>query len=91
MQINGLQNSVPYAVAIGTTDKQGNSGPLSTVACAMPKETDDFYNVYRRAGGEAGGGWCAIGSGAAAPIGVAGAVFALALAARFARRARPRR
>jgi len=91
MKIDGLMNGVPYAVAIGTTDRQGNSGPLSTVACAMPKETDDFYNVYRRAGGTAGGGWCAIGSGAAAPFGVAGAAFALALAARFARRARPRR
>lgn len=85
-----LQNGVAYAVAIGTTDKQGNSGPLSTVACGTPKETDDFYNVYRRAGGTAGGGWCAMGNGAA-PFGVAGSVFALALVARIARRARTRR
>lgn len=82
-----LQNGVTYAVAIGATDKQGNSGPLSSVVCAMPKETDDFYTVYRRAGGTAGGGWCAMGSGKA-PFGVAAAFVAFAVVARIARRTR---
>jgi len=86
-----LTNGTAYAVVIGSTDRQGNSGPLSTVACGTPKETDDFYSVYRRAGGTAGGGWCAMGRGTSAPFGVAFSVFTFALVARLARRARPRR
>jgi hypothetical protein len=81
-----LQNDVPYAVAIGTTDRQGNSGPLSEVVCATPKKTNDFYGVYREAGGTAGGGWCAVGRGTRAASGLAGAVFVLALVGRLARR-----
>lgn len=83
-----LTNGVAYAIALGTTDRQGNSGPLSTVACGTPKETDDFFTVYRRAGGTAGGGWCSYGAGASAPFGIAGSVFAFALVARLARRVR---
>jgi hypothetical protein len=57
----------------------------------MPKETDDFYTVYRRAGGTAGGGWCAIGSiGSAggATFGLGGLAVALAFVARVSRRIR---
>ncbi|MBI2393088.1 MAG: hypothetical protein HYV09_26120 [Deltaproteobacteria bacterium] len=91
--ISGLTNEVAYAVALGTTDRQGNSGPLSEVACGMPKQTDDFYTVYRRAGGGAGGGWfaCSMGTGAKASFGLLGSAFVFAVAARLARRARPRR
>lgn len=91
--ITGLTNEVAYAVALGTTDRQGNSGPLSTVACGMPKQTDDFYTVYRRAGGTAGGGWfaCSVGAGAKTSFGLLGSAFVFAVAARLARRARPRR
>lgn len=86
--VSGLQNGVQYAIAIAGRDKMLNSGTLSEVGCGTPKETDDFYTVYRRAGGTAGGGWCAIGSPRGAGFGLAGAALALALAARLARRGR---
>jgi len=86
--VTGLQNGVTYAVAVAGRDKAGNSGTLSAVKCNTPKETDDFYTVYRRAGGTAGGGWCAIGAPRGATFGLAGLAIALAAALRVARRGR---
>ena len=88
LTVTGLKNGVKYAIAIGSRDKYKNSGVLSEIQCGTPKETDDFYTVYRRAGGTAGGGWCAIGSPRGATFGIAGIALVLALAARIARRGR---
>ncbi len=86
--VDGLENDVPYAIAVAARDKAGNSGVLSAIGCGTPKQTDDFYTVYRSAGGTAGGGWCAIGSPRGATFGLSGIALALALAARLVRRGR---
>lgn len=54
-----LQNLKSYAVAVAATDQFGNVGVLSDVLCETPEETTDFWEGYRSAGGEAGGGFCA--------------------------------
>lgn len=65
---NPLTNGTRYAVAVAATDAYGNVGPLSSVICETPEETNDFWNAYRAAGGQAGGGFCAT-SGPGAPTG----------------------
>jgi hypothetical protein len=54
----GLTNFVRYAVAVAGYDDVGNVGPLSGLACGMPEPVDDFFDLYRKAGGQAGGGFC---------------------------------
>jgi hypothetical protein len=68
-----LQNGVKYAVAITLVDGVGNESVLSNVACGTPEEVTGFYEAYRAAGGEAGGGFCSFAPGrrAAIPIGAA--------------------
>lgn len=56
-----LSNGVNYAVAVAAVDQVGNSGPLSSVACGTPALVDDFFELYSRAGGKGGGGFCALG------------------------------
>jgi hypothetical protein len=55
---SSLGNGVPYAVAVASEDDVGNVGVLSEIACGIPKEVTGFYEAYRAAGGEAGGGFC---------------------------------
>jgi hypothetical protein len=59
---DGLTNFVSYAVAVAAVDSVGNVGPLSNVACGRPEPIDDFFELYTRAGGKGGGGFCAIGA-----------------------------
>lgn len=54
-----LNNGVEYAVGVAAVDNVGNVGRLSDVACGTPHSLDDFFEVYRRAGGNGGGGYCA--------------------------------
>ncbi|NOU27938.1 MAG: hypothetical protein HOO96_08540 [Polyangiaceae bacterium] len=76
-------NGVTYAVAVSAVDQYGNPGPLSTITCATPAPTDDFFDLYRRSGGSAGG--CnEAGNGSVSALVVLGAI---ALAA-FVRRRR---
>lgn len=67
-RVTGLQNGVRYSVAVAAIDGVGNSGKLSNVTCQSPSPVDDFFKVYRDAGGQGGGGFCsvpgAIGHGA---------------------------
>jgi hypothetical protein len=87
LTISGLTNGTNYAVAVAASDRHGNSGALSTVVCATPKQTDDFYTLYRNAGGTAGGGWCSIGTNAkSAGLGVFGFTILFGLIARAWRR-----
>ena len=51
-----LVNGTHYAVAVAGTDAYGNVGKLSTVICEFPEQTSDFWNAYKNAGGESGGG-----------------------------------
>jgi len=50
--------NVDSAYAVASFDKLDNVGPLSEVVCGKPEPTTDFFEEYRRAGGQAGGGFC---------------------------------
>lgn len=63
---NPLVNGTLYAVAVAATDKFGNVGELSPVTCSKPEVTTDFWDDYKKAGGDAGGG-CATSSESGTP------------------------
>ncbi len=54
-----LVNGTRYAVGVSAVDRYGNAGPISTIVCESPTPTTDFWDSYRAAGGQAGGGFCA--------------------------------
>lgn len=53
-----LENGVEYAIAVAGIDRVGNTGPLSPLACGTPQEVTSFFEAYRAAGGQGGGGFC---------------------------------
>jgi len=53
-----LVNMVPYRVAVAATDTYRNVGVISEAACAIPQPVTGFFEAYRGAGGEGGGGYC---------------------------------
>ncbi len=59
--VSGLSNGTTYAVAVGATDSFLNVGDVSTPQCVSPEILDDFFEVYRKAGGQAGG--CSVPGG----------------------------
>lgn len=65
---SGLTNSVVYAVAVSAVDELGNPGPLSNVDCQAPEDLDEFFEAYRRAGGQGGGGFCSVDRGTSGSI-----------------------
>lgn len=81
-----LKNGVEYSVAVAAIDNVGNVGRISAPQCLAPAQIEDFYGVYVRSGGQAGGGWCqtsAPGTGSAAlSLGALAAVVALRAARR---------
>ncbi len=88
-RIEGLQNFYLYSVAIAGVDSVGNVGPISDIACEEPQPVDDFFKLYRRAGGQAGGGFCAtshVGQGAASGFALVAAVGVATLLVRRRRR-----
>ncbi len=78
---SGLINGIPYAVAVASFDAAENVGLLSALACETPVEVDDFFEIYRRSGGQGGGGLCGVTSGSAPGFAglilAAGALFGL--------------
>jgi hypothetical protein len=78
---HNLLNDQVYAVGVSGEDIIGNAGPLSTLACGIPKPLKDFFELYGEAGGPGGGGFCNMsrpGSShsPAAPIALFGGVLA---------------
>ncbi|MCA9644953.1 MAG: hypothetical protein H6718_27760 [Polyangiaceae bacterium] len=63
--VKDLANGTEYTVGVAAVDDLGNVGTLSDLACATPEPVDDFYEVYRRAGGEGGNGYCSINQSSA--------------------------
>lgn len=53
-----LVNNVAYNVAVATMDTYLNVGVISETACAIPQPVTGFFEAYRDAGGEGGGGFC---------------------------------
>jgi len=71
--IKGLRNGTTYNAVVAAVDGSGNVGPPSVEVCDYPAPVNDFWNIYRQAGGQAGGG-CALeraGEPASAAMGVA--------------------
>jgi len=91
--ISGLVNGVSYTVAVAGFDSVRNVGKLSNVACATPSQVDDFFAVYRDAGGRAGGGFCTVVSvgGGTGGAGAAGLVLVAFCALGSMIRRRPNR
>ncbi len=84
--VKNVANYGYYRVGMAAVDLVGNPGVLSDVQCVQPMPVDDFYRLYRAAGGEAGGGYCSVKApgrawGAFASFAALGAV-ALAFALR---------
>jgi hypothetical protein len=88
--ITGLTNGTTYTVVVSAVDAFGNIGPPSNEACDYPAPVNDFWTLYRQAGGQAGG-LCALEAvGAPASSTVAfGAIAAMVLS--LVRRRRSRR
>jgi hypothetical protein len=53
-----LINGEEFVIAVAAEDTVFNVGKLSNLACATPKDVRGFFESYRDAGGEAGGGYC---------------------------------
>jgi hypothetical protein len=96
--ITGLKNGTPncapgcdYTVVVAAVDTSGNVGPPSVEVCDYPAPVKDFWQTYRQAGGQAGGGFCALGV-VGAPVGFSmalagvGAAFVAAVRRRSRRR-----
>lgn len=60
-QADDVTNDATYAVAVSSLDAVGNSGELSSVTCITPKPVTTFYEGYKNAGGQGGGGFCQMG------------------------------
>jgi hypothetical protein len=88
--LSGLTNGNMYTVAVSAVDLFGNPGPPSTEACATPEPVDDFWKLYREAGGRAGGGFCTVNT-LESPVGMSTALFGLGFIAVGAARRRHRR
>lgn len=87
--IEGLENDVQYHFAVVAVDELGNPSLLSEVSCSTPKPVDDFFELYRRSGGEAGGGVCASAPGRPAGAGWLGVCLVGIAGLALARRRRP--
>ena len=89
--ITGLTNGVTYNVVVAAVDGFGNVGPPSQEVCDFPAPVNDFWNTYRKDGGGAGGGLCALEAvGKPAPAGVGLGLLLGAAALKRARRIKPR-
>ncbi len=85
-----LTNGVQYNVVVAAVDNSGNVGPPSGQQCQTPEPVNDFYKVYRNAGGTAGGSFCAL-EAVGAPVGGTAALGGIAIAAGALLRRRKRR
>jgi hypothetical protein len=85
-----LMNKQLYAVGVSGQDAVDNAGPLSTIACGTPMELDDFFEVYGRAGGPGGGGYCSLSPGGSRSASGATLLLSALLAAFRLRRGRSR-
>jgi hypothetical protein len=81
-QTSALTNGVSYAVAVAAQDLFKNYGPLSDSTCARPEPVTGFFEAYRDAGGQGGGGFCSIGAGRSSALAGFGALTLLGLVLR---------
>lgn len=60
-QATGLSNGQRYAIGVAAVDDDENVGTLSDLVCGTPEPVTGYFEAYRDAGGQAGGGFCAFG------------------------------
>lgn len=63
-QVEGLENDTEYWFGVVAVDASENESPLSALTSAMPVEVDDFFELYKGAGGAAQGGFCFVATAA---------------------------
>ena len=94
INVTGLQNGIPYSLAVASFDVIGNVGALSTPFCngAQPLPIQGFTEAYRDSGGTPTSSYCSVRATGSKPsgAGAAAGMLALAFALRLARRARRR-
>lgn len=78
-RIGGLQNNVAYAIAVVGYTADFNPSDPSNIGTSAPVPVQDFWNIYKAAGGQETGG-CS--SGLAGPVGLLVLAGALALVRR---------
>jgi hypothetical protein len=86
-----IKDGVEYAVTVAAFDDDGNVGIISDLSCVTPSPVIDFWTAYTMAGGQAGGGFCAL-QGAGMPV--SSSLFGIGMGATvvgIARRRRRRR
>ncbi|MBI5535411.1 MAG: hypothetical protein HY898_21965 [Deltaproteobacteria bacterium] len=87
-RVTGLKNLYTYSIAVAAVDGVGNVGTLSPVKCLEPHPVDDFFKLYKEAGGEGGGSFCSVGAVGQGAGMVGFGVMTIAALARIARRRR---
>jgi hypothetical protein len=63
-ELRGLSNGVAYKASVVAVDSFGNESVIGAIVCATPEEVDDFWEVYKKAGGEDDGGFCFVATAA---------------------------
>jgi hypothetical protein len=58
--IEGFTLNTTAAVAVAAIDRVKNTGQLSATFCATTEPVNSFMDLYRKAGGTAGGGFCSM-------------------------------
>ncbi len=86
VDVTGLTNDVVYTFVLSAVDKMENVGASSSAKCTYPSDTLGFYETYRGAGGQAGGGFCSTGYGAGSGVMACGIGLAAIVAWRRRRR-----
>jgi hypothetical protein len=60
--VDGFTVNSTVAVAVAAIDRVKNTGQLSATFCATTEPVNGFMDLYRKAGGTAGGGFCSMTS-----------------------------
>jgi len=60
VRIEILQNGIPYTVGVAAVDTSLNASPIAMGFVQEPVPTINLYQAYRKAGGQATGGYCAL-------------------------------
>jgi hypothetical protein len=63
-QITGLEIGTQYYVAAAAEDDYGNVSPITEVLDATPEAVDDFWEHYKKSGGQEEGGYCFVATAA---------------------------
>jgi hypothetical protein len=63
-ELRGLENNQPYMLSVVAEDEFGNKSVIGEIVCETPQEVDDFWEVYKKAGGGDDGGFCFVATAA---------------------------